>query len=823
MLAKKMSFALVMAWLGVTCATAFCAGPSPPGGPPGKQRPPLPQLGVLTLVPSASGGERGIAVRVLLPPRPRYDAGAPLVIHVAGGVEPGAAVGRPEFFGLGFVEIFFGFPGGGEGEAASGGQYDFRGPNCTRALADVIRFATGRAADKQGRKIDDLVGGVKVLKSNVGLVGSSHGGNACGLVMARHGEEFSDLSWYASMESPYGEGAVPGELGGFGDRVNPAYDPRTGVLDLGRLAWSHELSPSSFPARGPQRVAGLKGALYFDINRDGKFSPEDDFPANVFMCDLGGGLKAWYTPRLLREAERRALWGNARPAHIPTAAEAEQFWRDREASAAIADAVRKCPNVAVIVYAGERDHVQVAPDHPHILAQIEGFRQAKARFVRLNPDRAYVERILQAGPRLRAAAGRTPADNDAGRAWDRGNIREGLEPAGPPIALYMQAAVCELADRTQAGNWAANLDAVLYPRAPAEAALPPPAEPGRAEGRGPDPMSASGLRPPQPSPGGGPWERDLLIAASEDGTTFAPAETFVEGGGVPSVIKDAKGRLVAAFQWFPARDSPHFDRVAVKISEDGGKAWSAPRPIVVEGLPETYQRPFDPTLALAADGRIRLYFSCSPTGQRLLDAGVGTYSAISTDGVRYQFEPGVRFSMSGRAVIDCAALRLGEKWHYTSPRGRPDEGAYHAVSDDGLKFTRLDDIPAVDGVNWLGNLMPYADGMRFYGNSHRGMWWAFSKDGREWTRPTYLGFGGGDPAAVQVSDKRFLIIYTGEPQRRGRPVDAEPRPPGTGALPEGFTPGSQVRPLPRGDFPPREGPFPGSSSAARRRTLGGLT
>jgi hypothetical protein len=29
----------------------------------------------------------------------------------------------------------------------------------------------------------------------------------------------------------------------------------------------------------------------------------------------------------------------------------------------------------------------------------------------------------------------------------------------------MQAAVCELADRTHARQWAANLDAVLYPAA----------------------------------------------------------------------------------------------------------------------------------------------------------------------------------------------------------------------------------------------------------------------------------------------------------------------------------------------------------------------
>jgi hypothetical protein len=480
MFTSKMRFALAAVWLSAICANGWCAEGLPPGGPRGGLRPPQ-QLGVLTFIPSTVGGERGIAVRVLPPPKPRYDAGAPVAIHVNGGVAPGAAVGRPEFFGLGFVEIFFGFPGGGEGEAASGGSYDFRGPNCTRALADVILFATGRIADKQGRKIDDFAAGIKALKSNVGLVGSSHGGNASGLAMARHGEEFPNLAWYASMESPYGEGVVPAELGGFGSKVNPAYDPKTGVLDLSRLAWSGEMAAAGFPRRGPAGASDLKGALYFDINGDGRFAPEEDFPANVFVCDLGGGPKAWYTPRLLREAERRSLWGKTRPAHIPLPAESEAFWRDREASAAIPDAVRKCPGAAVIVYACERDHVQVAPDHPHILVQVEGFRQAKARFVRLNPDRAYVERILQSSPTPRMPEGRPPVDNDAGRAWNRGNIGEGLEPAILMIPLYMQAAVCELADRTQAGNWAANLEAVLYPQAPWDypGMRPGPALPGK--------------------------------------------------------------------------------------------------------------------------------------------------------------------------------------------------------------------------------------------------------------------------------------------------------------------------------------------------------
>lgn len=434
---------------------------------------------VFTRIPSSAGGKEGIAVGVLFPRQPRFTNGAPVAINVAGGVQAGGALGRPEYVGLGFVEMHFAFPGGGQGEERSGGEYDFRGPKCIRALADVILFAKGRIADKDGRRITELNRSVAVLTNNCGIIGSSHGGNACGMAMALHGREFADLAWYASMESPYGEGAANVELGGRDGGMNPAYDPKTGVLDLSRLAWSSELSPGMRGKQMPMPTRGLKGALFFDLDGDGRFSADKDFPANCFVGDAGTGVRAWYSPRILAEAERRNLVAGQWPGHIPSLAESREFWRYRDAAPSIPEAVRNCTNLAVIVYANDRDHVQAAPDHGHILVQVEGFRQAGARFVRLNPDRSYVEQILKSGPGSRTAFGAKPAqdpdgparlpDNPAGKAFDRGNITAAVEPARFPLQLYMQAAVCELADRTQAGQWASNLDRVLYPEAPWQA------------------------------------------------------------------------------------------------------------------------------------------------------------------------------------------------------------------------------------------------------------------------------------------------------------------------------------------------------------------
>jgi len=426
--------------------------------------PPLPEPGTVTRVPSKAAGDAGIAVRVIPPMRPRYEAGAPVAIHVPGGHGPGAAAGPPEFAVLGFVEIHFAFP-----DVPS---YDFRGERSIRALADVIRFATGRAKDAQGRPIDELAGGARILKTNAGLIGSSHGGNACGVAMALHGQEFPDLAFYVSMESPYGDGAVNAELGSRESGLNPAYDPEKGVLDLSRLAWSPDSPPAFF--RPSEERARLKGAFYFDIDRDGRFDRARDFPAHAFVVDAGSGLKAYYSLRILREAENRKLNPDPRPAHIPTVAEAAEFWKYRDASSSIPAAVKNCPDLAVIVYGNDRDHVQIAPDHPHILCQVEGFRAAGARFVKLNPDRAYVERILAEGaPPL--AAGKVFADEDAGKAYDRRTIIKGLEPAGLPPQLFVAAAVCELADRRQAKDRTPNLDRVLFPDAPWAMLRPPPA------------------------------------------------------------------------------------------------------------------------------------------------------------------------------------------------------------------------------------------------------------------------------------------------------------------------------------------------------------
>jgi hypothetical protein len=173
---------------------------------------------------------------------------------------------------------------------------------------------------------------------------------------------------------------------------------------------------------------------------------------------------------LLREAEHRELIPERRPAHIPSLDEAEEFWRYRDATGLVHDAIEEIPDLAVIVVARATDHVQIAPDHPHIYTQVNAFCEAGAKFVRLNPDRAYVEWTLnQRRPQA--------PDNDAGLTYGPTTIGDALCPDDVTNGhLLTGAAICELVDRVQSDKFEANLDGVLYPDAPRMP--PPPRRPG---------------------------------------------------------------------------------------------------------------------------------------------------------------------------------------------------------------------------------------------------------------------------------------------------------------------------------------------------------
>lgn len=257
-----------------------------------------------------------------------------------------------------------------------------------------------------------------------------------------------------------------------------------------------------------------------------------------------------------------------------------------------------------------------------------------------------------------------------------------------------------------------------------------------------------------------------MMSWSNDGITFGPPAMFQDSSGVPSAVRWRGDTLACVFQWFRQPDpSPTWDRVAVKFSYDNGASWSGPEPIVVNGLPPGYQRPFDPTLTVLDGDSLRIYFSSSDGMPGMgLDSTVNTYSAIGTDGIHYTFEPGARVDVSDNRVIDPAVIHFGPGWHYAAPAGAPQDGAYHYLSPDGVNFSAVPMIPSDAQHNWTGNYMVDSPTeLRFYGSSMGGIWFNSSPNGGTWNGYVSTNVQGGDPTVVKVGASSYLMVHVGAP------------------------------------------------------------
>ena len=256
----------------------------------------------------------------------------------------------------------------------------------------------------------------------------------------------------------------------------------------------------------------------------------------------------------------------------------------------------------------------------------------------------------------------------------------------------------------------------------------------------------------------GPWNNNIDVYVFAPGASPVRVHTFPRAG-VSTVASFASGELIAAFQWFPETPVESFDRIAFSRSLDNGLTWTAPTTIVLTGLVADDRSPFDPTLAILDDGRIRLYFTMNKLTPGAI-ARIG--SAISTDGVHFALEPGDRLAVSGQMVIDCAVGRVNGVWQLTSPIQAADGTAYRATSPDGLNFVRQADLAGPQTNRWLGAMIQIPKGLRFYGTSNTGIWSARSTNGATWVidSATYP-VAGADPGVVALPNGSILMTVTG--------------------------------------------------------------
>ncbi len=168
--------------------------------------------------PSTGVPGGSLAVRIIAPATPaaaRYADGAPVLIWLPGGDGEGSLqppVRRAEDV----IRIVFLFPGGYDPSSGrrSDGTYDHRGVNSIAALRDVIRYAAGDLTDAGGKTIDQRLP-VAVLHDNIGLLGSSNGGNIVIAAPALHGEQLAGhLRYVIQWESPVSSQIATVDAGG---------------------------------------------------------------------------------------------------------------------------------------------------------------------------------------------------------------------------------------------------------------------------------------------------------------------------------------------------------------------------------------------------------------------------------------------------------------------------------------------------------------------------------------------------------------------------------------------------------------------------------
>jgi|GEM_PF-1119500 len=258
----------------------------------------------------------------------------------------------------------------------------------------------------------------------------------------------------------------------------------------------------------------------------------------------------------------------------------------------------------------------------------------------------------------------------------------------------------------------------------------------------------------------GPWNEDVYIAYSEDGTTFTENKLFVPHAGVANLWLTTDGALIATMQYFSFTNEAYFDKIAYTVSEDNGLTWSTLTEIQFEGLHEPTKggpNAVDPTLVQLPDGTFRLYFTFESPG----DGFPQLYSAAADTIDEVFVNEGKQLTID-EIVLDPTVIYFDGTWHhYTTTQNPPQNNTLtnvHSTSATGLDFTRQEDI--VLPMSMLGGVIAEGDMLRFYG-CWNGIKSATSTDGFTWTMdPGTRVDQGADPGIAKLPDGSYVMVYT---------------------------------------------------------------
>ena len=399
-----------------------------------------------------------IAVMVAAPQAARYPEGAGVVV-VASPIfsAAGGFITDPDLTSIGLIQISYLWPGQTDAMTGtqSSGAFDYGGDQSIRVLWDVIRFASGIIADNDGRYLPDLIH-VKPLTNEVGVYAFADAGIAVVNVFKLYGDVLPGVQYYVGRENPTVDTLSCLEAGYLDDASQPVYNPFYNYpASYNSAAINLTYTNVLWDATYTDNHTGAVGRPYLDLDGSGTISA-NDFVSSWRVPVIFG--KRTYSVALTQALlDDGALTLSNWPTDLATPEEAARDWPLRQSTGSYIDLRTMMPDLKVMLVFAQIDHVQVVQDKPHIHQAFQGLRFEAGLWVRLNPDRAYVQSLMP-------AAGMDFPDNPANTQPDDwmqigSYAYPGQGSAGRLVPL---AAVAEMADRAHFGRWDENLGQILY-------------------------------------------------------------------------------------------------------------------------------------------------------------------------------------------------------------------------------------------------------------------------------------------------------------------------------------------------------------------------
>ena len=251
----------------------------------------------------------------------------------------------------------------------------------------------------------------------------------------------------------------------------------------------------------------------------------------------------------------------------------------------------------------------------------------------------------------------------------------------------------------------------------------------------------------------GPYRDKIAYATSTDLLTWVDSEVVLaEHASVPGAIYK-EGIIYVYFVDVSVDGIP--ERTGLITSDDEGTTWSDIDYVTFNGIGDMV--PVDPCPFLLDDGRIRLYYYDINEGrqQMTLEMENKMYSAISSDGITFDHEEGVRFTSVD--AYDPDVIKVNDTWRmYVG--NIAENKVISATSTNGLDFTE-------EGTALTGGAVPdvfYKDDLYYLYTA--GIDISTSTDGATFAKTTNrfessINTMTADPSVIELNDGTYLMFY----------------------------------------------------------------